>query len=125
MTKKIVSNIMQLSKAMAAMTSVATALCYAAKDELKLNNVSADYLDGVLALAKEMSIHADIIYDVVIDERDDMDETAKIYIKANRAKLAAVTDELESIVDKLMKKESENNEKMMMAYLVLLMMALQ
>lgn len=125
MTKKIVSNIMQLSKAMAAMTSVATALCYAAKDELKLNNVSADYLDGVLALAKEMSIHADIIYDVVIDERDDMDETAKIYIKANRAKLAAVTDELESIVDKLMKKESENNEKMIMAYLVLLMMALQ
>lgn len=111
MTKKIVFNIMQLSKAMAAMTSVATALCYATEDELKLNNVSADYLDGVLALAKEMSIHADMIYDVVIDERDDMDETAKIYIKANKAKLAAVTAELESIVDKLMKKESENNEK--------------
>lgn len=111
MTKRIVFNIMQLSKAIAAMTSAATALCYATEDELKLSNVSADYLDGVLALAKEMSIHADMICDVAIDERDDMDETAKIYIKANKAKLAAVTDELESIVDKLMKKESENNEK--------------
>lgn len=111
MTKRIVFNIMQLSKAMAAMTSVVTALCYVTENELKLSNVSADYLDGVLALAKEMSIHADMIYDVVIDKRDDMDETAKIYIKANRAKLAAVTDEFESVVDKLMKKESENNEK--------------
>ena len=111
MVKKIVSNLMQFSKAIAAMTSVVTALCYTTEDELKLNSVPADYLDGMLALAKEMSIHADMIYDVVIDERDDMDETAKIYIKANKAKLAAVTDELESIVDKLMKKESENNEK--------------
>lgn len=111
MTKKIVFNIIQLNKAIAAMTSLVTALCYTTEDELKLSNVSADYLDGVLALAKEMSIHADIICDVVTDGRDDMDEMAKIYIKANKAKLAAVTDELESIVDKLMKKESENNEK--------------
>ena len=111
MTKKIVSSLMQLSKAIAAMTSVATALCYTTEDELKLSGISADYLDGMLALAKEMSIHADMICDVVIDRRDDMDETAKIYIKADKAKLAAVTDELEPIVDKLIKKESENNEK--------------
>lgn len=107
----MVSNIIQLSKAIAAMTSVVTALCYVTEDELKRSNVSADYLDGMLALAKEMNIHADMICDVVIDGRDDMDETAKIYIKANKAKLAATTDELESIVDKLIKKDSENDEK--------------
>lgn len=109
MMKKVASNIMQLSKAMAAMTSIVTALCCATEDEF--NNVSADYLDGMLALAKEMSIHADMICDVVIDGRDDIDETAKIHIKADKAKLAATTDELESIVDKLIKKESENDEK--------------
>lgn len=111
MTKKIVSSITQLSKAIAAMTSIVTALCYTTEDELKLGNVSTDYLDGMLALAKEMSIHADMMCDVVVDGRDDMDETAKIYIKANKAKLAATTDGLESIVDKLIRKESENNEK--------------
>lgn len=111
MTKKIVSSIIQLNKAIAAMTSVVTALCHTTEDELKLNSVPVDYLDGMLALAKEMSIHADMMCDVVIDGRDDMDRTTKIYIKANKAKLAAVTDELESIVDKLIKKENENNEK--------------
>lgn len=58
-----------------------------------------------------MSIHADMICDVIIDGRGDVDEAAKIYIKASKAKLAATTDELESIIDKLIKKESENNEK--------------
>lgn len=108
MTKKIVSNIMQLSKAIAATTSVVTALCYITEDEL--SNVTADYLGGMLALAKEMSIHADMIYDAIVDGRDDMDKTAKMYIKANKAKLAAVTDELELMVDKLIKKEEGNND---------------
>ena len=82
MTKKMVSNMMQLSKATATATSVVTVLCYATEDEL--SNATADYLDGMLALAKEMSIHADIIYDAVVNGRDDMDETAKMYIKASK-----------------------------------------
>lgn len=75
------------------------------------SDVTADYLDGMLALAKEMSIHADMIYDVVVGGCDEIDEAAKIYIKANKAKLAAVIDEFESTVDKVIKKESENDEK--------------
>lgn len=52
MTKKIVFNIMQLSKAMAAMTSVAIALCHATEDELKLSNVSADYFGWSVSTSK-------------------------------------------------------------------------
>lgn len=75
MAKKTASNLMQLSKAMATMARGATALCHATEDEF--SNVSADYLDGMLALAREMSVHTDIMYDVVIDGRNDIDETTK------------------------------------------------
>lgn len=109
MTKKITSSIGQFSEALAVATIMVTVLCELA--ESHPNSIDTVYLSGMLSLAKEIGIHADMIYEIVIDGCDDMDKAAKIYIIASKAKLAAVTDELELIVDKLIKKESENDEK--------------